>query len=100
MNYIKINGLKRNGEHVTIIKATTRKRITSKLTKDIRQEMLSMIKELGYTNDMYDQIEYLDIEISIVELMQDNNDHKVFKTSVGQIEIKVDKNRIIQLSNI
>lgn len=98
MNYIKINGLKRNGEHVTIIKATTRKRITSKLTKDIRKEMLSMVKDLGYTNDMHDQIQYLDINISIVELLQDNKDHKVFKDNLGQV--KVSKDKIIQLMNI
>lgn len=98
MNYIKINGLKRNDEHVTIIKATTRKRITSKLTQDIRKEMLSMVKDLGYTNDMYEQIEYLDIKISIVELLQDNKDHKVFKDNIGQV--KVSKDKIIQLMDI
>ena len=98
MNYIKINGLKRNGEHVAIIKPTTRKRITSKLTQDIRKEMLSMVKDLGYTNDMYEQIEYLDIKISIVELLQDNKDHKVFKDNIGQV--KVSKDKIIQLMDI
>lgn len=98
MNYIKVNGLKRNGEHVAIIKPTTRKRITSKLTKDIREEMLNMVKELGYTNDMHDQIQYLDINISIVELLQDNKDNKVFKDNLGQI--KVSKNRIVQLEEL
>lgn len=98
MNYIKINGIKRNGEHVIIIKPTTRKKITSKLTQDIRKEMLSMVKDLGYTNDMYSQIEYLDIKISIVELEQDNKDNKVFKDKIGQV--KVNKDRIVQLEEV
>jgi len=98
MNYIKINGLKRHGENVTVIKSTDRKRLTRKLTNDIRKEILDLMQDLELTNKMYSDIGYLDISIDIVKLMEDNKKNKVFSDKTGYT--KVSKEMIIQLIEI
>src|SRR5699024_2329957 len=98
MNYIKINGLKRHGENVTVIKSTDRKRLTRKLTNDIRKEILDLMQDLELTNKMYSDIGYLDISIDIVKLMEDNKKNKVFRDKTGYT--KVSKEMIIQLIEI
>ena len=98
MNYIKINGLKRHGENVTVIKSTDRKRLTKKLTNDIRKEILDLMQYLELTNKMYSDIGYLDISINIVELIRDNKECKIFNDKNGYT--KVSKEMIIQLIEI
>lgn len=98
MNYIKINGLKRHGENVTVIKSTDRKRLTRKLTNDIRKEITDLMQDLELTNKMYSDIGYLDISINIVELIQDNKEYKIFNDKTGYT--KVPKEMIIQLIEI